>query len=245
MLVSLHLPKTAGTSFLGLLESHYGEKLLRDYGDRPLNRSPWQRRLRAVRGCARNAVSSSRFSGFECIHGHFMPLKYRFMPGNDETQFVAWLRDPVERLASHYYYWKRSYNPMDAGRLHRRVVEDRWSLERFCLGPELQNTYSKFLWACSLESFNFIGITEHYNEDVESFSALFLGTTPPQVAAENVNQSRERGDQQRSDRYIDDGEFRSRVERHHGDDVALYRRALEMRARRQRMAGQGDSGIAV
>ncbi|MEM9398434.1 MAG: hypothetical protein AAF991_13220, partial [Pseudomonadota bacterium] len=233
------------TSFLGLLESHFGERLLRDYGDRPLNRSPWQRRLRALRGSARNAMSSSRLAEFECIHGHFMPLKYRFLPGQNSVQFVAWLRDPVERLASHYHYWKRTYNPMDAGRLHRRVVEERWSLERFCLGPELQNTYSKFLWGCSLESFNFIGITEYYSEDVESFSQLFLGTTPPQVAAENVNEYRKRSDEQRFERYIDAGAFRSRVELHHGDDVALYRKALDMRSRRQQTTERDDAGVIV
>ena len=67
------------------------------------------------------------------------------------------MRDPVERLASHYHYWVRNYAPRSAGELHRRVVEEAWSLERFCLGPELRNVYSTFLWGFSLRRFGLSG----------------------------------------------------------------------------------------
>ncbi len=111
-----------------------------------------------------------------------MPVKYRLLGWRVPLQFVTWLREPVERLGSHYHYWKRHYNPENAGILHRRVVEEQWSLERFCLGPELQNTYCKFLWGMPLERFAFVGITEFYEEDLAYFSQNILGCFSPPPA---------------------------------------------------------------
>jgi len=231
VLISLHLPKTAGTSFLGLLEAVYGDELLRDYRDRPINRSVAARRLRALAGCLRHAAPPPRVQAARCIHGHFLPLKYALLPAREGRHFVVWLRDPVERLASHYHYWYRSYNPLDAGRLHRQVVEERWTLERFCLGPELRNIYSAFLWGFPLSRFDFVGITEHYAEDVRHFSEHFLAGAQPPVAPQNVNANQDHGHGSRGP-YIEDEAFRAEVEAWHARDMALYREALAMRAAR-------------
>lgn len=228
ILVSLHLPKTAGTSFLALLEAAYDGQLLRDYGDRPLNRPAWRRNGRALVAGLGNALPRRRLRGLRCIHGHFLPLKYRGLALRQELRFVAWLRDPVERLGSHYFYWQRSYNPLDAGRLHRRVVEERWDLERFCLGPELRNTYSKFLWGFPLTAFDFIGITEHYAEDLRDFGTRFLGGELPQMPPRNVNSAAPAA----AGAYITDTAFRARIEAYHAEDMALYRQALELRTAR-------------
>jgi hypothetical protein len=228
VLISLHLPKTAGTSFLALLETHYGDALVRDYGDRPLHCGALRRRVRAAAGGLRNALPSRRLRDAACIHGHFLPLKYARLPGR--RHFVVWLRDPVERLASHYHYWNRSYDRGDAGRLHRRVVEERWTLERFCLGPELRNIYSTFLWRFPLERFDFVGITERYDEDVHDFAARFLdreGTQPPPAT---VNAGHRGGV---GSPWIEDPAFRARVEAHHARDVILYHRALALAERRR------------
>jgi len=230
ILVSLHLPKTAGTSFLALLEQAYGERLLRDYTDRPLNRPAWRRNSRALAVGLRNLFPTPRLRGVSCIHGHYLPLKYRGLSLRQDLRFVVWLRDPVERLASHYFYWQRSYNPLDAGRLHRRVIEERWDLERFCLGPELRNTYSCFLWGFPLAQFDFVGITEHYAADVRAFSARFLDGEYSQPAPRNVNA--EHGQHGPESRYIADPDFRQRVEIYHAQDMALYRQALAMRQER-------------
>ena len=49
-----------------------------------------------------------------------------------ECRFVTWLREPLQRLVSHYYYWQRSYDPAadDTSSLHRRVVEEAWTLQK-------------------------------------------------------------------------------------------------------------------
>lgn len=230
MLISVHMPKTAGSSFLASMRQQFGDTLLTDYGDRPINRSGFTRNSHAVAASVWHGLSAGKFSRLQCIHGHFMPLKYKLLRSRTPLQFVTWLREPVERLASHYHYWMRHYDPHDSGELHRRVVEEQWSLERFCLGPELQNTYCKFLWGFPLSQFEFVGITEYYAEDLDYFSRHILGTA---IASRRDNVNPE---QQRSS-YFEDGDLRRAIEEHHARDMALYRDALENR--RRRMAAQG------
>ena len=225
MLISVHLPKTAGSSFRSAIEQHYGDRLVQDYGDRPINKTTFRRNFDAVQGCLLNMGSRARFRHIDCIHGHFMPLKYLLLKAPIKKKFVVWMRDPVERLASHYLYWVRNYNPIDAGKLHRRVVEEKWSLERFCLGPEMKNVYSKFFWGFPLARFDFVGITEFYDSEIEHFSQLLVGANLESIRV-NVNPNPVKHS------YIDAPDFRSKIQAHHQADVALYEQALALRDKR-------------
>lgn len=111
MLISLHLPKTAGTSFFTSLEEYYGDRILRDYNDRPIRTPREERNSAALRQRVLN--QSKDFGHIACVHGHFLPFKYSLCEG---ARFVTWIRDPLERLGSHYFYWKRNYHP---GMAHR------------------------------------------------------------------------------------------------------------------------------
>jgi hypothetical protein len=232
MLISVHFPKTAGTSFLASLEHHFGERLLQDYTDRPINSGAARRNIRALQSCLRNALPRPDLAEVACVHGHFMPLKYTLLRAVPRKNYVAWMRDPVERVASHYSYWTRDFDPRIAGQLHRRVVEERWSLERFCLGPEMRNLYSKFLWGFSLSHFDFIGITEFYEAELEQFSHRILGVPVPRQL-KNVNPNGERH------AHIGNPELRRKIEDYHAADMKLYRRAVQSREQRLASAGQG------
>ena len=97
------------------------------------------------------------------------------------AQAALHLRDLAARAAgpagSHYHYWQRSYDPAagTTSSLHRRVVEESWSLRRFCLAPELRNVYTEFLWGFPSGRLDFVGITEFYAEDLRYFSREMLG----------------------------------------------------------------------
>lgn len=219
MIVSLHLPKTAGTSFGTSLEKHFGAAFMRDYDDRPINTPPYARNLSALQAAIANAERD--FDNIRCIHGHFLPLKYLLLATRRDIRFITWLRHPVERLLSHYYYWRRNYNPANAAALHRKVVEENWSIERFCLGPELRNIYGQFLWGFPIENFDFIGLTEYYTQDFAYFTQRYLNF---EVNAEKVNV----GDKQTSE-YSIDSAFRNEIEAFHDRDMQLYRQVLTQR----------------
>ena len=220
-LISLHMPKAAGTSFVRSLEDHFGQALLRDYEDLLINTPPLKRRTRALVGCILNSMRS--YEGVACIHGHFLPLKYWLLASRTGAQFVTWMRDPLERLASQYHHWLRTYDETTSPPLHRRVIVEGWSFERFCFSRELRNTCSQFLWVFPLDRFAFVGISERYEEDFDYFASTYLGkdTLPYQ---ENVNPDRPETP------YINDPDLRRRMEEYHAADMALYRRALELRA---------------
>ncbi len=217
------MPKTGGSSFLATLENHFGEALLKDYNDIPINTHYVKRNAAALCKCVINNFHI--FDNIKCIHGHFLPLKYRLVLKSNNTNFVTWLRDPVERMVSHYYYWKRNYRPATAPALHRKVIQENWSLERFCLGPELQNLYSQFLWGFPPDLFNFIGITEYYLEDFNFFTNTFLGISLPQEK-KNINSKKE------NEKYINDPAFRAEIEFHHQKDMNIYQMALAKRQKR-------------
>lgn len=223
MLISVHLPKTAGMSFGHSLQNYFGKYFLRDYSDLPINTPVFERNLRAIEDSVNNSVK--KFKKVKCIHGHFLPLKYLHIGVREEVKFITWLRNPVERLASNYYFWLRAYNSKTTAPLHKRVVEENWSLERFCLSPELRNFYTQFFWGFPISRFDFIGVTEYYKEDFKLFSEKILGARLS-LYIENTNDDVKEGRL-----YITDSSFRQEVEAYHDLDMALYRRVLETRLR--------------
>src|SRR6185369_2653285 len=187
MIISVHFAKTAGTSFSKSLQDHFGSSLQRDYDDFPINTPVYERNLNALQAGINNG--SHDFGACQCIHGHFLPLKYLLLSTQRKVTYIAWMRDPVERLASHYYYLQKIYKPETAKPLDKRIAEENWSLQRFCLSSELQNYYTQFLWGFPLEQFDFIGIAEHYDEDFKYFTGAFLGIDLP-LYRENVGNAR-------------------------------------------------------
>jgi hypothetical protein len=222
MLISVHLPKTAGKSFEAALQARFGSALREDYGTFPMNTPRPERHRAALEACLTNASAS--FDGVSCIHGHFLPLKYLLLADQRPVTFVTWLRHPVQRAISNYHYWRRAYDPSVARPLHRRVVEEDWTLERFCLCDEMRDMYTQFLWGFPLENFDFIGITEHFDADLAEFAARHLGIA---VTAERLNAATGAGES-----YTIETGLHRRIAAFHGRDMALYARALALRQAR-------------
>lgn len=222
MMVSVHLPKTAGVSFRATLEKSFGARLQQDYGDRPLHKGSFERNLLSVEAATK--LYTMNLDEVACVHGHFLPVKYLLLRDRTATTFVTWMRHPVDRVVSHYEFWKREYNATTAGPLHKRVITEGWSLTEFCLSEEIRNLYGKFLWAFPIEYFDFIGIVESYEDDHRFFVTNYLQTS---TATERLNTAPSR------DHIVElDRGFRKEVEAFHEADMRLYAIALAMREKR-------------
>lgn len=228
MIISVHIPKAGGTSFRKLLENNFGNGFVGDYKDIPVNKSPEYRAADAHHFIKKfNYLKRMGYwlKGVKCIHGHFLPFKYKQFLNDDRAIFITWLREPFERLVSHYYYWMKTYDEKTAEPLHKKVVEEKWTLEMFCLSKEMQNMYAAFFWNFPLERFDFIGITESFDEDVLYFSKHYLGKQIVDIPVENVNENKETA-------AFKDAAWIQQVKKFHAEDYRIYNYALQKRNER-------------
>jgi hypothetical protein len=100
-LFSLHIPKSGGQSFRGVLRTWFGKNLYFHYFDEKQDIYPEKHNLKDTTG--RNWQKST------CVHGHFNASRgagvYDYYP--EAGQFITIMRDPFELHVSHYFYIKR------------------------------------------------------------------------------------------------------------------------------------------
>ncbi len=189
MLISVHIPKTAGSTFGQVLGTAFQGKVFFDYGKqyeitdgcKPGPGIRLRRRFERLR-------YRSQRPDDQCIHGHFEASKYR--REYPDAKLVTWVRDPVERVVSHYCYWRR--NPRLPHSLCRRMNRENWSLEAFAEVAPMRNLMNRYINGIDLEEFTFIGIQEQFAPCLRQFYALFdlKPVQPAPVLLANRDQSK-------------------------------------------------------
>lgn len=180
MTVSVHIPKTGGASFRDVLMVAFDGQVYFDYRDRPLSRNhAWRNLVARLRG-------PRLPRGCRCVHGHFLARKYdgRF----PSALRAVWLRDPVERLASHYAYWRRT--PFPDNSLCRRLLQENWTLLDFARQPAMRELQTRFLQGVDLDGFAFVGVTEAYARGIRLFQRIFCPDSDLDAALQNANPER-------------------------------------------------------
>lgn len=219
----VHIPKTAGTSFRKSVREIFGDSMILDYGDKPLKVNRWKRNWQTwLQGRRSKALE---IADNTCIFGHYMPLKYSQLVRTRTYRSITWLRDPIERMVSHYNFIFEHHRVRQLGPGQSNVVDEKWTLEQFMFSPRYRNYSSQFLWGVGLKAFDFVGLVEHYEEDLLEFGKQFFGRT---LSPHQEKQSQTR----QPCPFLDDPQLRSVAERFHARDMRLYRQALGMRAKR-------------
>ena len=222
MIISIHMPKTAGASFLATLRDVYGAALLADYEDMAALQAYFST---GASGAVSTPRPSSQFIRYRCIHGHFAVPKYGAFAADSENLFITWLRDPAQRLHSHYYFWRRSFDPSRAGPIWQRFMAEDWSLERFCLCDEYRNIYHKYLCGFSATRLDFVGVVERYDAD--------LGLLGRNLLHASMLPHRENRNTHAPGSYPVDPGLQREIEAFHAEDYALYQQALAQPLRQQ------------
>jgi hypothetical protein len=170
MIYSIHIPKTAGTSFRKALEERYGDRLALYYGPTDPKTHDLLR-VRRSELAARIPVLEQH--GIEVLHGHYYLHAVRSHV-TDPTQVWTWLRDPIERTLSHYAFYQE--RPQDRS-LAEQVREGGLSLEAFAQEAKIRNLQSRYLQGFDLKDLGFVGATERF----ELGLALLFGGEAPQL----------------------------------------------------------------
>ncbi|MFD1881903.1 GSCFA domain-containing protein [Paracoccus pacificus] len=219
-LISVHIPKTAGTNFIQALALIYGKPAIHtDYGT--------ERDLTAARTPAPEIVADpATFArNHRVIHGHYHYLKYKdLFPG---VPVIATLRDPVKRVLSQYRHMALHGDPNNER--HQKVMAgelDPVQLSRFRF---VGNAQAAYLEGLGIENLAHAIIQEHYARTVQDFCTK-VGFDPQhpriqELVATPIN-SREDTAWDTKAVPIDPG-MADEIRQNCAEDMAIYQRALE------------------
>jgi hypothetical protein len=219
-LISVHVPKCAGTAFFTALERTYGaDAIYHDFLDRPtdpashFNMDPdgyFERSPQAV---------APHLENKRVVHGHFHVHKYRHI--THPCLRITFLRHPVERLISHYFYWLKL--PRFGHNLHDYFLDQRLTLPQFARLPLIRRIYCDvFFRDVDLKIFDFIGAAERSDADLERLSRLLGRNLKPDPA--NVNSEPAYHDARQQ--ILNDRSLIGQLTDLLSDDIELYWRAV-------------------
>ena len=172
-IASIHIPKTAGTSFRNVLKAVYGERrvarldISKRWGIR-VDEKPF------------NATALPDEIGV--VHGHFRyrDLMERFDRASG-LKVITWLRDPVNRVISNYRYLsERLDHFMDEKNRGLNILSKmKRSLIEYARCEINRNRMTKFLDGVNLRDLDFVGVVEYLQQDLERLARLLGWSTYP------------------------------------------------------------------
>lgn len=192
MLVNIHIPKTAGTTLRHALKTIYRNDhgVLQEWGQA-------------------QKYSSAELSKKKVWSGHVSYGLHRYSREGDRCNYVTFLRHPVERMLSHYYYILKQKNHV----MHDVVSE--LTFREFCSGevfsdcdngmtrmlagslevvydpvvkPVVINDYRRAL--ANLQCFCFVGLVELFEESLNAMAYYLKWDRVPRPDAKKVNYRR-------------------------------------------------------
>ncbi|MND55938.1 hypothetical protein D3C87_1469600 [compost metagenome] len=154
-IISLHLPKSGGTSVRVALAEQFGERAFFDYGRGPL-------------GPHRDLREEGLQPGIDLVHGHFRPARYDAV---GEAFRFTFLRRPTDLLLSFYFFWRTM--PHEGQALHRRFLDEKPTIETFAAWEPIRRlTSDTFFGDYDMSRFDFIGFHETRHEDMLRLNTL-------------------------------------------------------------------------
>jgi hypothetical protein len=207
--ISIHIPKTAGLAFRQILYNNYGQSQVLAKNQKAL-------RLEG------KTIHDHYRKRHKVIHGHLPYPLVQALHG-PQTRVVAWLRSPVSRVVSNYYYNIHHEFP-------KRQQEDPSrkmpTLQEFIERPMRQNVMARFLEGIELEDLYFLGFQESFTSGLEQLAGKMEWRIDEADRKRRVNDN----SKARSRYPQPETAIIERIEELNKQDIDLYNRALELKA---------------
>jgi hypothetical protein len=162
ILAFCHIPKTAGTSANQMLRRHFGATLM-------------SARTRIGAGTTYRYEDLAKdikiYPNLRCITGHPMKPFVDFHEFGARLKWFTFLRDPVQRLVSHYVHQQTNQMHQYKMGFHQWADKfDRANLQVQWIAGEQDVEAAKQIIE---EKFAFVGFVEHFSESLRQFAISF------------------------------------------------------------------------
>ena len=216
-LISIHIPKTGGRSFHEVLKQVYGKTLDQRFEKHHFFPKSDKQETAAV----------DLPEGISGIHGHLHISQVLHIINTDNPRVITWVRDPVDRVISNYYYFMKRIREGDT--TAKQKGKALFSLLDYASQPRRQNRMTAILSGIELIDFFFIGIMENFASDLKILSRKM--DWPELNEAPHINNSS--SFKQHNDcttQYSDiDEAMRMEVARLNNNDILLYAEVKKLR----------------
>lgn len=225
-IIAIHIPKTAGLTLLHYLRQHfnvYEDNKLVEVEIAKLNKE-WKRPS-LIEAISERSRIIAMTSDYNCIAGHFYAKKYKFYPN---AKFITFVRDPLERMMSNYFFWKKVYEAGNPGKdpYLDSIFKRNISLSEFLLEKKFKNYQYTFVKEMNLEKFSFIGVADrqYFSHDVKYLFETVLKCSIQNSEIKQLNATNYDGK-------IPDIDLNA-FKKFHKKDYEIYNYALEKRRKR-------------
>ena len=161
MYISIHIPKTAGTTIAYILDYGLKRRILYDYKEDYSAAPPTDYLLRHKQFIQDH---------FDVIHGHFKYTKYA--AAFPDAKFLTTVRHPVSRVVSQYNHIL-NLNPDTAAWPANEVIRGKMDLVEFSEIRAIGNAQSVFLEGRDLDEYSFVFVTEQLERSLTLFQRVF------------------------------------------------------------------------
>jgi hypothetical protein len=212
-IISVHIPKTVGTTFRHILLEIYGKDQVIKLYDSP----------------ERKSILSNPdiIKEMTVIHGHFKTSFFRqYFP---DAKWIVWLRHPIFRLISEYFYQHQRIHKIQ-DRETKRVLELDLGILQYAKINRNQNIQSLYIDEMNLRDFDFVGIQEFFDEDLAELK-LLMGWD--NCKNSNPNKNPHPDYIMGLEAILNDTKLMNQLALLNSKDMELYQTALELRAERR------------
>ena len=226
--LSFHNPKTAGTAFVRCLQASSigdGVHFISGVNFVNLHRAVRTLPVEDQSMAFANAIAAGIPADAKVIQGHvlFNSQLAKHLPWDRPEVFkVTWLRRPEDQVYSRVAFFRKVLlrNAPEVWKYPKIVDAIFREVFDGCMQPVFRNKQASLFKEISIDKFDFVGITEFFEDDLAQIGSLLSLTLKPLCA--NASEK---------SRPLTPDEVAA-IREYHAEDVAIYERALAIRLNR-------------
>ncbi len=218
--VSVHIPKTAGTTLGMVLDRVFRKRVLMDYPDNALEDQP------DPDIAAHAAFVQSYFKG---IHGHFSVRRH--LTSFPAAKLVSTLRHPVDRVISQFMH---ELNDDGTASAYHAAIAAGMSVVDFAEQDGVGNAMTRFLAGVDLRDYDLLLMSDRLNESLHVLNYVLGNLDVPQHFGSPPILPRENMATERARTVPFDAAVRQAIFQRVGADIETYRQAEALFAHKVR-----------